>query len=334
MKEILRSLVLGEDLSREEAEEAMRKIMSGGATPSQISAFLVALRMKGETIDEITAFARIMKDLCTKINAPKNSIDTCGSGGDGLNTFNISTTAAFVVAGAGVPVAKHGNKSVSSKTGSADLLQELGVKIDLGARGVERCIRRAGMGFMYAPLFHPAMKHVVVPRREIGIRTVFNVLGPLVSPADVKKQIYGIFDPTLTEKLAGVLHELGSEHALVIHGSPGMDEISTVGQTKISELSDGRIRTYTISPEEFGLKRARLEDMHGGTAEINAAITRSILSGKKGPARDVVLLNAAAGIYVGGKAESIREALSIAEESIDSGSAEEVLNKLIEVSNA
>lgn len=335
MEEILKELSLGEDLTAREAEDAMSFVMSGRASDEQIKAFLLGLKDKGETIDEIAAFARVLRKSAIKVEQKVTGlVDTCGSGGDVIKTFNISTTAAFVAAGAGVVIAKHGNRSVSSKSGSADVLEKLGVKIDLDNKGVERCIERVGIGFMFAPVFHGAMKNVAAVRKQLGVRTVFNILGPLISPAEVKRQVYGIYDAGLTEKLAGVLKELGSEHAMVVHGMDGLDELSTLGRTKVSELKGGKITTYYITPKDFGLGIATPKDLEGGTPEENARILLNILSGGKGPKRDIVVLNAAAAIYVSGIARDLKEGLRMAEKSIDSGTAMKKLERLKEISNA
>jgi len=335
VEEILKELSLGEDLTAREAEDAMSFVMSGRASDEQIKAFLLGLKDKGETIDEIAAFARVLRKSAIKVEQKVTGlVDTCGSGGDVIKTFNISTTAAFVAAGAGVVIAKHGNRSVSSKSGSADVLEKLGVKIDLDNKGVERCIERVGIGFMFAPVFHGAMKNVAAVRKQLGVRTVFNILGPLISPAEVKRQVYGIYDAGLTEKLAGVLKELGSEHAMVVHGMDGLDELSTLGRTKVSELKGGKITTYYITPKDFGLGIATPKDLEGGTPEENARILLNILSGGKGPKRDIVVLNAAAAIYVSGIARDLKEGLRMAEKSIDSGTAMKKLERLKEISNA
>jgi anthranilate phosphoribosyltransferase len=335
MGEILDKLSAKQDLTPEEAASAMAFIMDGKATDSEIEAFLLGLKAKGETIGEIAAFAKVMRKFATKVDVDReNLVDTCGSGGDVLDTFNISTTAAFVAAGAGVPIAKHGNRSVSSKSGSADVLEKLGVNIELGPDGVARCIREAGIGFMYARAYHGAMKNVAAVRKKLATRTVFNILGPLISPAEVTRQVYGIFDPALTEKLAGVLRELGSEHAMVVHGMDGLDELSTVGKTKISELRNGRIETYVIIPEDFGINQAEPGELAGGGPDENAEMTLNILKGELGAKRDIVVLNAGAAIYVGGLAKTLKEGIKAAEESIDSGEALKRLNRLVEVSNA
>jgi anthranilate phosphoribosyltransferase len=324
MKEFITKLVEGGDLSSEEAEKAMKAIMGGEATQAQIGSFLTALRMKGETMEEISACARVMRDFAERITPRVRGtlVDTCGTGGDKIKTFNISTVAAFIAAGAGIPIAKHGNRSVTSKAGSADLLEALGVRIDCPPKAVQRCIEKAGIGFMFAPIFHKAMKYAIGPRKEIGIRTVFNVLGPLTNPANAQAQVLGVFDAGLTSRLAGALGSLGVEKAVVVHGLDGLDEISTLGGTQISELGSEGVKTYKVKPEEFGLRRASIGDLAGGDADYNARVTIDLLKNcSKGPRRDVVALNAAAAIYVGGKADSISEGISLAEESIDSGKA-------------
>ena len=335
MKEFISKVVEGKNLSGEEAEQAMKLIMSGQATPAQIAGFLTALRMKGETIDEIAAFARVMRQFAVQINPRVQGrlVDTCGTGGDRVKTFNISTIAAFVVAGAGVAIAKHGNRSVTSKAGSADLLEALGVNLELPPERVESIIESTGIGFMFAPLFHGAMKHAIGPRREIGIRTVFNVLGPLTNPANAQAQVLGVFDAALVEPLARVLARLGVEHALVVHGLEGMDEISTCGETLVAELKGGEVETYRIAPEDFGIERASPEELAGRDAQGNAEIARALLQAEEeGARRDIVVLNAAAGIYVAGRAKSIDSAIGMAERSIDSGRAHEKLLALIEAS--
>jgi anthranilate phosphoribosyltransferase len=332
MKEVIARLVDGFDLTRDEANSSMKTIMSGEATPAQIGSFLTALRIKGETVEEISEFAKIMREFASTIH-PKvegTLVDTCGTGGDLLNTFNISTISALVVAGAGIPIAKHGNRSVTSKCGSADVLEALDVKIDLAPKTVEKIIEKVGIGFMFAPLFHGAMKHAIGPRRELGIRTVFNILGPLTNPANADAQILGVFDRALTEKMARVLADLGVGRALVVHGLDGLDEISTVGETQISELKDGKIETYVVSPEDFGLERVKPEEISGGDDGYNAGLAGRILRGDEGGARqDIVELNAGAAIYVGGKVDSIIEGMEVARGSIASGSA---YNKLLALS--
>ncbi|ADC70488.1 anthranilate phosphoribosyltransferase [Methanocaldococcus sp. FS406-22] len=328
--EALKKVIEFKDLDEREAEAVMKEIMSGNAKPTQIAAILTALRMKGETIDEITAFAKIMREFSLKINpdVPK-LLDTCGTGGDNLNTFNISTATAFVVS-VYVPVAKHGNKAVSSKSGSADVLEALGVNLNVPIERVKESIEKIGIGFLFAPNFHPAMKYATPVRRELGIRTVFNVLGPLTNPANANYQLMGVYDEALTEKLANVLKNLGLRGALVVHGS-GMDEITTIGKTKISELRNGEVKSYYIEPEDFGIKRAKLEDIKGGNAEENAKIIRNIFEGEEvGAKRDIVVLNAAYALYIAEEAKDVEEGIKLAEKSIDSGKALKKLEDLIE----
>jgi len=322
-------LVEQQHLTEDEAAQAMRQIMEGGATPAQIAAFLIALRIKGETIEEITGCARVMREKATPIRAPfPNVIDTCGTGGDGAQTFNISTTAAFVVAGAGVPVAKHGNRSVSSRCGSADLLQALGVTIELSPEMAEKCLAEVGITFLFAPLFHSAMKFAVGPRREIGVRTIFNILGPLTNPAAARHQLLGVYRRELTGPMARVLGNLGTARAFVVHGTDGLDEITTTGETHITVLDAGEITSMVISPEQFGLRRSSHGALAGGDAAQNASITTAVLRGEPGPYRDVVLLNAAAALTVSGAAPDLRVGLQIAAQSIDSGAAAEKLRGL------
>ena len=322
-------LVEEQDLSEDEAAQAMRQIMEGGATPAQIAAFLIALRLKGETVSEITGCARIMREKATHIQAPyAHVIDTCGTGGDGAQTFNISTTAAFVVAGAGIPVAKHGNRAMSSRCGSADLLQELGVAIELSPEMAEKCLAEVGIAFLFAPLFHSAMKHAIGPRRDIGVRTIFNLMGPLTNPASAKCQLVGVYARELTEPLARVLGNLGSTRALVVHGADGLDEITITGDTYVAALDQGTVSSYMIRPEQFGLCRVPREALAGGDAPQNAAITLAVLDGQQGPHRDVVLLNAAAALVVAGAASDLQAGLQLAAQSIDSGAALEKLSRL------
>jgi len=333
MVEAIKRVVDGGDLREEEASAAMEEIMRGEATPAQIAAFITALRMKGETVEEITGCARAMRQHATSISTfHPATIDTCGTGGDGGKTFNISTTAAFVVAGAGVAVAKHGNRSVSSRCGSADLLKALGIVIEVEKEKVEECLREVGIGFLFAPLLHRAMKYALGPRREIGIRTIFNILGPLSNPAQVKAQVLGVFRADLTEKLACVLGKLGSHHALVVHGLDGLDEITTCAATQISEWKEGEVRTVVLEPERMGIQRANPKDLAGGEPEENAQITMRILEGERGPRRDIVLLNAAAGLMVGGKARDFGEGIGMAAHSIDLGLALAKLEALRDVS--
>lgn len=325
-------LIEGKDLIEAEAEAAMKCIMSGEATQAQIGSFLTALRMKGETVEEITAFARAMREFATKISPRVDDVlvDTCGTGGDRIKTFNISTVAMFVAAGAGIRIAKHGNRSVTSKAGSADVVEALGVQIDLPPERVERCIEDIGIGFMFAPRFHGAMKHAIGPRREMGIRTVFNILGPLTNPANAQAQLMGVYDGALTEKLARVLGKLGCRRAMVVHGLDGLDEISTLGETQISELKNGEVQTYKLKPEDFGIERTGVESIAGKDLAENVRMLLRLLRGERGPRRDIVLLNAAAAVVVGGKARDMCEGLAIAEDAIDSGRAYEKVVQLIE----
>lgn len=335
IKELITLVAEGKNLTVAQAENAMTLIMNGDASPAQVAAFLVALRIKGETVEEITGCARIMRARATPVthNRPM-AVDTCGTGGDRSNTFNISTTAAFVVAGAGVPVAKHGNRAASSLTGSADVLEALGVNLTLTPEQVGRCIDEVGIGFMFAPTLHSSMKHVAPVRREIGMRTIFNVLGPLTNPAGAQAQVMGVFSPNLTEPLARVLGNLGSSHALVVHGMDGVDEISISGPTVISEMEDGYVHTYRIHPEDVGIARAPREYIRGGTKEENARITEAILAGETGPRRDVVLLNAAAALLASGQVKSLKEGVAQAEQSIDSGAARRALEGLRSLSRS
>lgn len=331
IKEAISIIIQNISLSESEMAECMTEIMEGRATDAQIGAFLTALRIKGETIEEITAAAKIMREKATKINAPEGIIDTCGTGGDMSGTFNISTTTAIVVAAAGVPVAKHGNRSVSSQSGSADVLEALGVNIELPPEKVEKCLFETNFGFLFAPLFHPAMKFAIGPRREIGIRTIFNILGPLTNPANAKRQILGVFADRLTEPLASVLGNLGAVDAMVVHGEDGLDEITVCDGTRVSRYKDGKVETFYITPEDFGFKKADCKDLAGGSKNENAEITLSILNGDKGPKRDIVLMNSAAAIVVAGLAQDFKTAREIAEESIDSKKA---LQKLEEIKKA
>jgi anthranilate phosphoribosyltransferase len=334
IKEAINILVNNISLSEVEMAECMKEIMEGKATEAQIGAFLTALRIKGETVDEITGAARIMREKATTIKAPQDVLDTCGTGGDMSHTFNISTTTAFVVAGAGVPIAKHGNRSVSSQCGSADLLEALGVKIDLPPEKVEKCLFETGFGFLFAPLFHPAMKYAIGPRREMGIRTIFNILGPITNPAGAKRQIVGVFANKLTETLAKVLGNLGAIDAMVVHGEDGLDEISISDGTKVSRFKDGKVENFYIGPEDFGIRRNKIEYIRGGNKEDNIAITFSILNGEKGPRRDIVLMNSAAALIVGGKVGDFKMALSIVADAIDSGKALRKLEEVKRVSNS
>ena len=335
IRQAIDKLVNRLDLSEAETVDVMNQIMTGEATPLQVAAVLTALRMKGESIDEITGAARVMREKAHRVNVgTKTVLDTCGTGGDQKGTFNISTTAAFVLAGAGVNVAKHGNRSVSSQSGSADVLGALGVKVDAPKERVEQCIAKIGIGFLFAPLLHEAMKYAVQPRRDIGIRTIFNILGPLTNPAMATHQLIGIYSGELVAVIAHVLKNLGSARAMVVHGLEGLDEISLCGPTKVAELRDGQVKEYTLEPEQFGLNRCRLEELHGGNAAQSALIVRGVLDGKKGPARDVVLLNSGAALYVSGSAATMTDGIRLAAESIDSTKARQKLEQLVEMTNA
>jgi len=335
IKEGIQKLIDGMNLTYEESQKIMKEIMSGNATDAQIAAFLTALRMKGETVDEVTAFTEVMKEFCSRIHPKVNGrlLDTCGTGGDRIKTFNISTTAAFVVAGAGVAVAKHGNRSVTSNCGSADVLERLGLNLNLEPKAVETAIETIGIGFMFAPAFHPAMKCAIGPRREIGIRTVFNILGPLTNPANANAQLLGVYDRALIESLANVLKNLGCEEAMVVYGLDGLDEISTIGKTAIAWLKENKVTTMETTPKDFSIKLARLEDITGTTPEESAENTFKILNEchtHDDPKEDIVLVNGAAGIIVGGKAEDFSYGMELARESINSGAAYKKLRTLIE----
>ncbi|MDR3562572.1 MAG: anthranilate phosphoribosyltransferase [Negativicutes bacterium] len=333
MKEILSQVVAGKDLSREEARRSMELIMSGSASETQIGSLLTALRMKGETSEEITGFAETMRRYTVKIKCDgQDVIDTCGTGGDRKGTFNISTAVAFVVAGAGVPVAKHGNHGISSSCGSADVLKSLGVRLDLPPQTVAKTLARIGMGFLYAPAFHPAMKYAGKPRRELGFRTSFNLLGPLTNPVGAAYQLMGVYDRSLTAKLAEVLLSLGVRRAMVVHGLDGMDEISTAAPTQVSEVVDGAVKSYILDPTEYGFPSCSADDYRGGTPDENAEIIERVLQGKRDRRRDIVLINAAAALSVAGKAEGLREGLALAAASIDSGAALAKLEALREFS--
>lgn len=331
IKTAINKVMSGEALSFAEAEEVMSQIMAGEATPSQIGAYLMALRMKGETVEEITGSARAMRRAAVQVKPatpPEQLVDVVGTGGDGVGTFNISTTTAFVVAGAGQKVAKHGNRAASSKSGSADVLAALGVNLDLTPEQVADAIDEVGIGFLFAVKHHPAMKHAIGPRRELGVRTVFNILGPLTNPANAKSLAVGVYDGRLTEPLAKVLGELGNKSAFVYHGHGGLDELTTTGPNQVSRLKNGQVTTETLDPEELGFAKARIEELLGGTAEENAEITKAILSGRQtGACRDVVLLNAAAALVAAGKADSLAMGIKLAGESIDSGAALNVLQR-------
>jgi anthranilate phosphoribosyltransferase len=337
IRESIQELIDGADLTFEESGEAMKEIMSGKATNAQIAALLTALRMKGETVEEITAFAKVMMEHCCRIkpNVKGRLVDTCGTGGDRIKTFNVSTASAFVAAGAGVFIAKHGNRAVTSQSGSADVLERLGLNLNLEPSAVQGIIEQVGIGFMFAPAFHPAMKFAAEPRRELGIRTVFNVLGPLSNPAGANAQVIGVYDRKLTSTLAQVLKKLGCEEAMAVHGLDGLDEISTIGRTVISRLRNGEVETFETTPKDFGLKPAKAEDIRGASPDESAELIFKILNGHcaaTDPKKEIALVNAAAGIMVGGKAEDFRRGIELANESIDSGAAYKKLKTLIKVS--
>ena len=329
VREAIAKLIDGRDLTAGEARAVLDEIMSGGATDAQIGAILAALRIKGETPAEIAGFARTMREKCVPIETSRQDvIDTCGTGGDALDTFNVSTVAALIAAAGGAAVAKHGNVSVSSQCGSADVLKALGVNIEMPPEQVGRCLDQIGIGFLFAPALHPAMKHAMGPRRELGVRTVFNILGPLTNPAKARRQLLGVFAPELTEPMATALLELGAEAALVVHGLDGLDELSTVGETQISELRDGAVRTYTLRPEDVGLGPVQPEDIAGGTPEQSAAMLMGVLDGQPGPRRDIALLNAAGALVVAGIAPDLQSGIAPAAQAVDSGAAREKLEQL------
>jgi anthranilate phosphoribosyltransferase len=336
IREGIQKLIEGADLTYEESTAIMTEIMTGKATNAQTAAFLTALRVKGESVAELIAFASVMKGQCRQIQ-PKvkgRLVDTCGTGGDKVKTFNVSTAAAFVLAGAGVSVAKHGNRAVTSKSGSADVLEKLGLNLALEPKQVEGVIERVGVGFMFAPAFHPAMKYAAEPRREIGIRTVFNILGPLTNPASATAQLIGVYDANLVEPMAYALQKLGCQEAIVAYGLDGLDEISTVGKTKIAHLKDGAVTVKEYTPADFGLKPALPSDLQCGSAEESAQTLLGILTGKiKGAKRDIVLVNSAAGLVVGGKAKDFVEGIALAQEAVDGGAAYAKLRELIKASD-
>ena len=333
IRDTIQTLVQGISISREEAAEAMSEIMSGDSTDAQIAAFATALRMKGETSDEVAGMAKTMITMALQIRAPFDAIDTCGTGGDGAGTFNISTAAAFVLAGAGVPVAKHGNRAVSGSVGSADVLEELGIRIDLQPDAVAHCFEAAGIGFMFAPIFHPAMRFAASARREIGIRTIFNILGPIANPARVTRQVIGVADARIGELVANVQRALNAKHIIVCHGSSGLDEISLDGPTRIWELKDSVIHSYLFEPSSVLLNPSPTSSLQVASSSESAKRIISVLNGEQGPSREIVLANAAAGMIVGGKAGNFTEALALSRESIDSGKAITTLKKLQEASN-
>lgn len=333
IKQALNTLVARVDLSTEEMIDVMQTVMTGGATPAQIGAFLVALRMKGETLDEITGAAMVMRQLATPVTIDANYlVDTCGTGGDGANLFNISTASAFVVAAAGGRVAKHGNRSVSSSTGSADVLEAAGIKLDITPEQVARCVKEIGVGFMFAPAHHSAMKHAIGPRKELGMRTIFNMLGPMTNPADVKRQVIGVFNGALCKPMAEVLGRLGSEHVMVVHAKDGLDEISLATETQIAELKNGEIREYTIKPEDFGIQSKSLIGLSVTNAEDSLLLIKDALGNRRGQyaekAADIITLNAGAAIYVSGVADSLRDGIEMARDAIGSSLAGEKIREL------
>jgi anthranilate phosphoribosyltransferase len=333
LKSLIGKVATGATLTRHEAASAFDSMMSGEATPSQMGGLLMALRVRGETVEEITGAVTVMREKMLRVAAPPDAIDVVGTGGDASGSYNISTCAAFIVAGAGVPVAKHGNRALSSRCGAADALGALGVKIELAPDGISRCIRDAGIGFMFAPAHHPAMKNVGPTRVELGTRTIFNLLGPLSNPAGVRRQMVGVFSRQWVEPLAAVLKNLGSESAWVVHGSDGLDEITISGPSHVAALENGTVRTFDISPEDVGFKRAKSEALRGGDANENAQALLDVLKGKKGAFRDVAILNAAAGLIVAGRAKAMKQGVALATQSIDSGEAEGRLDRLIAISN-
>ena len=337
IKEAISLLIDGKSLTMEQASEVMEEITTGAVTPAQFGAFVTALRVKGESADEIAGLASVMRAKSVRVETSVPVIDIVGTGGDNSHSFNISTAAAFVAAGAGLKVAKHNNRAMTSKCGSADVLEALGVKIELDANQVEDCIEKVGIGFMFAPMFHPSMKFAAAPRRELGVRTVFNILGPLTNPALAEAQVLGVASENLGEKMARVLQRLGAKRALVVHGLNGMDEITVAGKSRVWELNNGEITEYDVSPEDFGIAEAGVETLVGGTSEENASILRSVLEGEKSPRRDAVVMNAAAGIALSRSAKGVpalKEGALLALEAIDSGQALEKLEKLVALSRS
>ncbi len=335
MRDALVKLLRGEDLTVDESRGVMTTIMEGQATPVLMASYLTALAVKGATSDEITGAAMVMREKATRVDpAGRTVVDTCGTGGDHSSTFNVSTASALVAAGAGVAVAKHGNRGATSKSGSSDVLEALGVRIDVGPDVVSECIREVGIGFLFAPMLHGAMKYAVPVRKELGFRTIFNVLGPLTNPAGARRQVLGVFQAALVSPIAEVLRNLGTDHAMVVHGTDGLDEVTLGGPTHVAEVTADRIRLYEIRPEDFGVEEGSIDELRVSSAEESAEIIRGVLDGRKGPARDIVLVNSAAAVYVGGVAGSIAEAVDKAAESIDGGAAAKVLNLLVERTNA
>jgi anthranilate phosphoribosyltransferase len=334
VKRLMQTVATGATLSEDEIRDAFELMMSGVASPAQMAAFLMALRVRGETLEEITGACRMMRTKMLPVEAPDDAVDIVGTGGDGHNTYNVSTCAALVAAGAGVPIAKHGNRAVSSLSGASDVLTALGVKIDLPPVAITRSIATAGVGFMWAPMHHPAMKAWAPARAELGVRTLLNLLGPLANPAGVKRQVVGVYHAEWTEPIAEALKNLGSEHAWVVHGSDGLDEITTTGPTKVTALKDGKIRTFEVSPKDAGIATATLADLKGGDATVNAQAIREVLGGEPGAFRDIVLMNAGAALVVGGHASDLRDGAEKAARAIDDGAAAQALDKLVAVTNA
>ena len=335
MPDAINMVINKTDLDQEQMAGVMRTIMTGGATPAQIGGFLVGLRMKGETVNEITAAAHVMRELAEKVASwPEYLVDTCGTGGDASGTFNISTASAFVAAGAGARVAKHGNRSISSKSGSADVLEAAGVQLDITTGHVSRCLEEVGIGFMFAPAHHGAMKHAIGPRREMGVRTIFNVLGPLTNPAGAPNQVLGVFSKELVKPMAKVLKKLDSNHVMVVHAKDGLDEISINRKTWVAELKNGHIREYKIRPGDFGMKRASLDAIRADSVEDSLRIINEVLDNRPGPARDIVCLNAGAAIYTAGVAVSLEQGIALAADSIASGKAREKLRQLVELTRS
>ena len=334
IQQALEEVLVGRDLNSEQMESAMNIIMQGEATSAQIAGFIVALRMKGESVDELAAAARVMRNLSSKVKISASPlVDTCGTGGDGQKTFNISTAASIVAASAGVKIAKHGNRSVSSKSGSADVLEALGVKLELAPDQIAACVEQVGIGFMFAPMHHSCMKHAIGPRKELGVRTLFNLLGPLTNPAGAQRQVLGVFDDCWLEPLANVLHSLGTQQALVVHSEDGLDEISVSGATNICELNNGDIKSYQASPEDFGLQYSSINAIQVDNVNDSASMINSIFDGVQGAAADIVCLNAGAAIYVAGKSDSLKTGVKLASENLSSGGARDTLKKLVAFTN-
>lgn len=333
LKRLIQKVSTGATLESTEVQTALEIMMSGVATHAQMGAFLMAMRVRGETVEEITGAARLMRAKMTRVEAPPGAVDIVGTGGDGHGTFNVSTCASLVAAGAGLQIAKHGNRSVSSLAGASDVLQALGVKLDVPPPVISRCIREANVGFMWAPMHHSAMKHWAPVRAELGIRTIFNLLGPICNPAGVDRQVVGVFSWQWVEPIANVLNNLGARHVWVVHGHDGLDELTTTGATEIAEVKDGAVRVFEITPADAGLPPAKLSDLKGADAPTNAAAIRDVLAGRKGPFRDIALLNAAAALVVGGKTTDLVEGVAIATRSIESGKAAGALEKLVAITN-